>query len=168
MTKDIKFLIGAFLISILVIVGVAFLLTKSSQSQAETPTGDISDLTISPVSYELGDVAIDGGIVSKDYEVVNSTSGKLILKKIATSCMCTTASVQIGDKTTKFFGMEGHGDANPPVNLEIPAGQKAKVTVKFDPAAHGPQGVGPFDRIVWLYFAEGVKELTFKGVVIAQ
>ena len=156
------------MVSILVIIGVAFLLSKNSQSQAETPSEDISGLTVSPESYELGDVAINGGIVSKDYEVENSTSGKLTLKKIATSCMCTTASIQIGDKTTKFFGMEGHGDANPPVNLEIPAGQKAKVTVKFDPAAHGPEGVGPFDRIVWLYFAQGTKELTFNGVVVAQ
>ena len=166
MPKDTKFLIGAFLVSILIIVGVAFLLSKNSQSQAETPTGDVSGLTVSPESYDLGDVAINGGIVTKDYEVVNSTSGKLTLKKMATSCMCTTASVQIGDKTTKFFGMEGHGDANPPVNLEIGAGQKAKVTVRFDPAAHGPEGVGVFDRIVWLYFDQGVKELKFNGTVV--
>lgn len=168
MAKDIKFLIGAFLVSIVIIIGVAFLLSKNSQSQAEIPSGDISGLTVSPERYELGDVAINGGIVIKDYEVTNSTSGKLALKKMATSCMCTTASIQIGDKTTKFFGMEGHGDANPPVNLEIGAGETAKVTVKFDPAAHGPQGVGPFDRIVWLYFSEGTKELTFNGVVTGQ
>ena len=62
--------------------------------------------------------------------------------------------------------MEGHGDANPAVNLELKAGETAKVVVNFDPAAHGPQGTGAFDRIVWLYFSEGVKELKFNGEVI--
>ena len=166
MPKDTKFLIGAFLISILVIVGVAFLLSKNSKSEAEIPTGDISGLSASPESYDLGEVVINGGIVSKDYEVKNTTSGSLSLKKIATSCMCTTAKLKVGDKETRLFGMEMVGDKNPPLDLEIPAGERAKITVEFDPAAHGPEGVGPFDRIVWLYFAQGVKELKFNGTVV--
>jgi len=169
MAKDTKFLIGAFLVSILVIVGVALLLAnKSNQAEAELPTTEVAGLTASPESYDMGNVAINGGIVSKDYEIKNTTSGKLALKKIATSCMCTTAKVKVGDKETRLFGMEMAGDSNPPLNMEIPAGETAKVTVEFDPAAHGPEGVGPFDRIVWLSFAQGVKELKFNGVVTAQ
>lgn len=166
MPKDTKFLVGAFLVSILVIVGVAFLLSNKSTTEAEIPTGDVSGLSASPESYELGDVAINGGIVSKDYEVKNTTSATLSLKKIATSCMCTTAKLKVGDKETRLFGMEMAGDKNPPLDLAIPAGETAKVTVEFDPAAHGPEGVGPFDRIVWLYFAQGVKELKFNGTVV--
>ena len=84
--------------------------------------------------------------------------------------MCTTASVQIGGKETKFFGMEGHGDANPPVNIEVGSGEEGKVMVKFDPAAHGPQGTGPFNRVVYLTFSDpaGMKELTFSGTVVSQ
>ena len=62
--------------------------------------------------------------------------------------------------------MEMGGDKNPLISLKIKNGETAKVTVRFDPAAHGPQGVGPFDRMVWLYFDGGVKELTFSGVVV--
>lgn len=84
--------------------------------------------------------------------------------------MCTTASVQIGEQETKFFGMEGHGDANPPVNIEVGSGEEGKVIVKFDPAAHGPQGAGPFNRVVYLNFSDpaGIKELTFSGTVVSQ
>lgn len=166
MAKDTKFLIGAFLVSILVIVGVAYLLSNKSKSEAEIPTTEVAGLTATPESYDLGEVAINGGIVSKDYEVKNTTSATLSLKKIATSCMCTTAKVRLGDKETRAFGMEMVGDKNPPLDLNIPAGETAKVTVDFDPAAHGPEGVGAFDRIVWLYFAQGVKELKFNGTVV--
>ena len=64
--------------------------------------------------------------------------------------------------------MEGMGDKNPPVNLELPSGQTAIVTAIFDPAAHGPKGVGPFDRTVFLYFSNpsGTKELKFNGNVV--
>lgn len=84
--------------------------------------------------------------------------------------MCTTAAFNINGNETKFFGMEGMGDANPPVNIEIPSGNEGKVVVKFDPAAHGPQGTGPFERVVWLTFSDpgGIKELTFNGTVTSQ
>ncbi len=84
--------------------------------------------------------------------------------------MCTKASFEIGDKKTRFFGMEGHGDKNPPVNIEIPSGASGKVIVQFDPAAHGPQGVGPFERSVFLTFSDpaGIKELRFNGKVVAN
>jgi len=168
MSKDIKFISAAFLVSIVVIVGVAFVFSKKSSGDTEIPTTEVLGLTASPQSYDLGSVPISGGIVSRDYEIKNTTSGKLTLKKIATSCMCTTARVKIGDKETRFFGMEMTGDKNAPVSLEIPAGESAKVTVNFDPAAHGPAGTGPFDRIVWLSFAQGMKELKFNGTVVAQ
>jgi len=168
MMKDTKFLIIAFLVSIAVIGGVAFLFSKKSSGDTQIPPTEVLGLTANPQSYDLGSVPINGGIVSRDYEIKNTTSGKLTLKKIATSCMCTQARVKIGDKETRFFGMEMTGDKNAPVSLEIPAGESAKVTVNFDPAAHGPAGTGPFDRIIWLSFAQGTKELKFNGTVVAQ
>src|SRR3972149_6018400 len=118
--KDSKILLGIIAVALVVIVGGIFLLSKTNQPQV--------------LSEALGIEA-------------TPTDKTIRLKKIATSCMCTTASFDMDGKTTKFFGMEGHGDANPPVNIEIGAGQEGKAIVKFDPAAHGPQGVGPFDRV---------------------
>lgn len=169
MSKETKIIIAAFLITIVLIIGGAVVISRgSSSSSSSTSQNTTQELNIeaNPSFYNLGDVPIGGGIVSKEYEVKNTTDKTLKLSRIATSCMCTTASIKIGEKGTKFFGMEMSGDKNPPVNLAMAAGQTGKVTVNFDPAAHGPQGVGAFDRIVWLYFNEGIKELKFSGTVV--
>ncbi|MDO8503969.1 MAG: DUF1573 domain-containing protein [bacterium] len=166
--KEAKILLIGGLVSLIVIVVAAFFVTKTG-SEA-TPTSEVLGIEASPASYDLGNVPINGGIVAKEFEIKNITDKMLRLKKIATSCMCTTASVQVGDKTTNFFSMEMAGDRNPPVNLEIAQGQTAKVVVNFDPAAHGPTGTGPFARSIWLNFSDpvGVKELTFNGNVVSQ
>ena len=63
--------------------------------------------------------------------------------------MCTTASLIIGDKQFGPVGMPGHG-AIPTINQTINANEEATVEVVFDPAAHGPAGVGRIERIVTL------------------
>ena len=169
MAKDLKILVAALVFTFLLIIGFAFWQGKPKEESPEPiVAGDVAGVEINPLSYDLGDVPIDGGIVTKEYEVKNSTEGVLNLKKLATSCMCTTASFEVGETNTKFFGMEGHGDKNPSVNIEIGPGQSGKVVTRFDPAAHGPQGVGPFDRSIFLTFSDpaGVKELKFNGVVV--
>ena len=161
-----KIVVIASLLFLLVIFGGAIMLSNSKPEEAVT--NQVEGLTVSPESYELGNIPINGGLVSKEYEVKNITDKTIKLKKLATSCMCTKAKVKIGDRETQLFSMEGMGDKNPPVNIEVPAGASAKVTAVFDPAAHGPQGVGPIDRAVILTFSDpvGIKELKFNGVVV--
>lgn len=153
--------------SLVLLFGFAF--WQSSKSPVE-PLGRIQGVEASPDYYELESVPINGGIITREYTVSNSTGETLKLRKISTSCMCTEAKVKIGDRETRLFGMEGHGVRIPPVNLEMQPGEEALVTVNFDPAAHGPQGVGPFERIVWLEFSDpaGIKELKFNGTVVAN
>lgn len=166
MKQDIKVLVGIIVATLVILVGGIFLLGRTQGA----PVGEVAGLEVAPLSYDLGEVPINGGIVTREYEVKNTTEKTLRLKKIATSCMCTTAAVEIGEKTTQFFGMEGHGDKNPPVNLELGSGQSGKVIVSFDPAAHGPEGIGAFQRLVWLTFSDpaGIKELTLTGTVVSQ
>ena len=168
MGRDSKILFGIIALTLLLVFAGVFILGRNTAEVAGTVSTEPLNIESNPSFYDLGDVPINGGLVTKEYEVENTSGKSITLKKITTSCMCTTASVEIGDKKTKFFGMEGHGDANPPVNIEIGKDKTAKVVVRFDPAAHGPEGVGPFDRVVWLNFAEGVKELTFSGTVTSQ
>ncbi|MBI2103712.1 DUF1573 domain-containing protein [Candidatus Woesebacteria bacterium] len=161
-----KILIIGTILTIAIIGGGVVLLANN---KTESPiTQEVLGLEVAPNSYDLGNVPINGGLVSREYEIKNTTDKTLKLKKIATSCMCTQAKVSINGNETKLFGMEGHGDQNPSVNLEVPSGATAKVTAVFDPAAHGPQGIGPVDRSVYLTFSDpvGVKELKFNGVVI--
>ena len=167
--KDLKFIIGITLITLLLVGGGVVLLGGNSESSTEVAS-EVLGIETNPTFYDLGKVTINGGIVTKEYSIKNTTNSFIKLKKVATSCMCTTASVLISGEETKYFGMEGHGDANPPVNIEIESGEEGKVLVKFDPAAHGPQGVGPFNRVVYLTFSDpaGIKELTFSGTVVSN
>ncbi|MEK7112466.1 MAG: DUF1573 domain-containing protein [Patescibacteria group bacterium] len=168
--KDTKILIGILIATFVVIVGGVFLVGRKGAYEEQAPKTEVLGIEANPSSYDLGNVPIAGGIITKEYTIKNTTDKSIKLKKIATSCMCTTASLELGGKSTKFFGMEGHGDLNPPVNIEVASGQEGKIIVKFDPAAHGPQGVGPFDRVIWLTFSDpaGVKELTFNGAVVSE
>jgi hypothetical protein len=168
MGNDIKIFIGIIGFTVLLIVGLAYWQGGKDTNEQTQPLAHVAGVQISPETYELGDVELNGGLVTREYEVKNDTDQTMKLKKIVTSCMCTQAKVSVGDKESRFFGMEHPGDRNPPINYEIPPGGNAKVTVNFDPAAHGPQGVGPFDRVVTLTFSEpaGVKELTFNGTVV--
>ena len=166
MGKDVKIFLGIIGFTFLLVVGLAFV--QGREKGEPENFSDVLGLVAKTEYYDLGDVPINGGIVTKEYEVENNTDKVMKLKKIATSCMCTKASFEIGGKKTKFFGMEGHGDKNPPVNIEIAPQTQAKVIMQFDPAAHGPQGVGPFDRSVLLTFSEpkGVREFKFGGTVV--
>ena len=176
MQKDTKVLHGTWLLIgiivgfAVVLVGGVFLLTKGVRQDEQIPYQDVLGVETTPSNYDLGNVPINGGIVTKEYEIKNNTDKTIKIKKIATSCMCTTASVVIADRKTSFFGMEMQGDKNAPVNLEMAPGETGKTIVNFDPAAHGPQGVGPFDRIVWITFSDpgGIKELKFNGIVVNE
>jgi hypothetical protein len=167
MQKDFKLMLAALGVTFLFIVGFASL--QDIKGNAGQVLSDMQGISVDPQVYDLSDVPINGGIVTKEYEVANTTREVLKLKKIATSCMCTEARVIADSGETKFFGMEHATDKNPPVNLEIAPGETVKVIVNFDPAAHGPQGVGPFERSVWLTFSDpaGLKELKFFGKVIS-
>ncbi len=168
MGNDVKIFIGIIGFTVLLIVGLAFLQGGKDTDEPSQPLAQVAGIQISPESYDLGNVDLNGGLVTKEYEVKNDTDQTMKLQKIVTSCMCTQAKVSVGDKESRFFGMEHPGDRNPSINYEIPSRETAKVTVSFDPAAHGPQGTGPFDRVVTLTFSEpaGVKKLTLNGTVV--
>ena len=167
--KDSKILIGIIIATFVLIGGGVVLLGGKSTATSEV-VSEVLGIEANPTFYDLGDVGINGGIVTKEYAIKNTSGAIIKLKKVSASCLCSAASLLIGGQETKFFGMEGHGDANPPVNIEIPGGAEGKVMVKFDPAAHGPQGTGPFNRMIYLTFSDpaGVKELTFSGTVVSQ
>lgn len=171
MTKEGKFILFSFVGTILLIAGVAFLLARTSggvsgSGDSYVSANEVQGLTVSPGDIDLGQVKYGGGIVSKTFEVKNTTDKTIKLRKITTSCMCTTASVKIGDTETKSFGMEMNGDLNPLIDYDLPSGATAVVTFKFDPVAHGPQGIGKFDRVIGLFFDAGLKELKFNGEVV--
>jgi len=84
---------------------------------------------------------------------------------VFTSCMCTEAELKVGDRTAGPFGMQGHTASS--VYLVVKSGETLTVKVIFDPAAHGPSGVGPIERQVAIYTSAGKDPilLDFKAVV---
>src|SRR3989344_742996 len=115
---------------------------KSDEAVAAVLTGEI-------MSYDFGSISMAKGKVSYDFKVKNTTAEKVEIKKMYTSCMCTEALFIKGDSQKGPFGMPGHGYV-PPVNEPLEPGEEAIVRAIFDPAAHGPAGVGLIQRAVYL------------------
>lgn len=168
MNQNDKKILGVIAIVTILLFGGFIAFASTNKSTQPNVLGESSLIESSPEFYDLGQVPLNGGIVTKEYEIRNTHTNEVILKKIATSCMCTQARVIKSGEETEFFGMEHAGDKNKVIAFKLNSGESAKVEVKFDPAAHGPEGVGPFDREIWLTFTDpvGVKSVKFNGTVV--
>lgn len=162
-------------IGILVFIIGGFYLINREPSASSVPDSKLAavnsdQISISPETYDIGKVIMKDGNITREYEIKNDADNPLRIKKISTSCMCTKAKIEVGDKKSRNYGMEMQGDANPIINFDIPAKTTAKLVVTFDPAAHGIEGVGKIERSVYITFLDpiGTKEIKFFGEVALQ
>lgn len=133
------------------------------------PPTVVSGISVSPQPFDWGKIKYGGGIVETKFTLKNTTSDILKISKIETSCMCTQASMKLGDKESPFFSMPGHGGPNPGWQADFQPGQEAVITAKFDPAAHGPEGVGKVDRVIRVWFSQPentYQDVNFVGTVV--
>lgn len=105
-------------------------------------------------TYDFGNVSMADGHVTHTFSIDNTNPMPVTVKRIYTSCMCTEASFIYQSEKKGPFGMQGHGPL-PKVNQTIAPGESADILVDFDPAAHGPAGVGPIDRTVFIETSDG-------------
>jgi hypothetical protein len=99
-------------------------------------------------NYDFGTISMAAGKVSTTYRIKNEGAAALPLDKIYTSCMCTEATlVTASGRKQGPFGMPGHGPLKA-VSGQIGPGETALLEVVFDPAAHGPSGVGRIERVI--------------------
>ncbi len=117
-------------------------LSRPSQSSSSR-----SSLTASDASFDFGSISMAGGKVTHRYGIANGSAEPLVINKLYTSCMCTTATLFQGVRKFGPFGMPGHTSI-PAINQTLGPGERAFVEVVFDPAAHGPAGIGPIERVV--------------------
>lgn len=90
------------------------------------------------------------GIVRHSFAVKNAGDIPVTVRQVYTSCMCTEATLLVaGGRRIGPFGMPGHG-MPPSINREFAPGEEATIEVAFDPAAHGPAGVGMIERLIYL------------------
>lgn len=110
--------------------------------------------------FDFGTISMTEGNVKHLFKIKNKGSKPVIIEKIYTSCMCTTASLIINGETSGPYGMPGHGFI-PKINKTLDVGKEAIVEVVFDPAAHGPSGVGQIKRVVTIENNAG-QQLNFR------
>lgn len=104
-------------------------------------------------ALDLGTISMAAGKVPFGYLVKNAGAEPLTIHRVYTSCMCTTAMLTTADGPKGPFGMPGHGLPNA-VRAPLAPGETASLQVVFDPAAHGPSGLGRIDRVVTIESAE--------------
>ncbi len=140
---------------ILLFVGGLVLLAgpgkKETANIADSSGGGSSVLpiTLTEKSFDFGTISMTKGTVFHDFKILNSAAEAFVVKKMYTSCMCTNASLITASEKVGPFGMMGHGFV-PEIDVPITAGEEASVRVVFNPAAHGPAGVGRIERSVYL------------------
>ena len=64
--------------------------------------------------------------------------------------MCTQMTIRRGGQSYGPFGMPGHGGFMPKINMVLEPGEEFEAEVVFDPAAHGPSGIGRIERSAYL------------------
>jgi hypothetical protein len=115
--------------------------------------------------FNFGTVSMRAGKVVHKYAVSNIGSSPVTITRLSTSCMCTEATLVTASARRGPFGMEGHAPI-PSIREQLGVGEMAQVEVVFDPAAHGPAGVGRIDRTVTLQNSAGRPlELAFTAMV---
>ncbi|MFC1662724.1 DUF1573 domain-containing protein [Patescibacteria group bacterium] len=149
-----------FIIGGVIIAGISAILIfggKNPAAEIAWPSGAIAANAI--VTHDWENIDIMGGDVNHIFTLKNESNEPLVIKTGETSCMCTTAFVELSDGTTSAkFGMHNNSTWNGVVD----PGDNFKVHVVFDPLAHGPQAVGPIQRSVYLTTsAEPDKQLTY-------
>ncbi|MFH1162378.1 MAG: DUF1573 domain-containing protein [Candidatus Jorgensenbacteria bacterium] len=106
-------------------------------------------LAASENNYDFGTVSMAAGKVTHTFVVKNSGSTPQPLTRFYTSCMCTEATLIQRGRRMGPVGMPGHSPV-PNWNLTIAPGEEIQVEAVFDPAAHGPAGIGAIAREVRL------------------
>ena len=122
-------------------------------------------LTAAETKFSFGPISMARGKVTHRYPIRNSGTETLNIRKIYTSCMCTTAALVKNGKKSDAFGMPGHTPI-PTIDVPLNPGEEGFIEVVFDPAAHGPAGVGPIERVVTVENSAGQPlELEFAALV---
>lgn len=132
------------------------------------PTGNKADLSSLPAShnvsatsapagmmkgdedlFDFGTISMANGKVTYDFKITNTSDQPITIGKIYTSCMCTSAFFKFKQDTFGPFGMEGMGGSMY-LTQTVNPGESGIVQAVYDPAAHGPAGVGAIDRFIYV------------------
>lgn len=152
--------------AVLFLVGIVWVARPGAGQGAEVPSKSNGTLIVEGVNnYDFGKISMAAGKVNNRFKIKNTSGEAVVINKMYTSCMCTTATLITNEKRIGPVGMLGHGFV-PNINQIVGPNTEVVVEVVFDPAAHGPAGVGRIQRVVTLENNAGQPvELMFTAVV---
>lgn len=153
-------------IAIIALSGIVWIARPNSQN---SPVSLLSNsnglLNAEEKSFDFGSISMAKGNVKHEFKIKNTGNNPVAIEKIYTSCMCTTAALVINGKQFGPYGMPGHGFV-PKINATIGPEKEAAVEIIFNPAAHGPAGVGRIQRTITIENNAGQPlELEFAALV---
>ena len=120
---------------------------KTVASRSTASANSAGALSAPETNFNFGSISMAGGKVTHSYRIRNTGTEPMLIRKMYTSCMCTTAALVKSGRKFEPYGMPGHGFI-PRMNEPVNPKEEAIIEVVFDPAAHGPAGIGPVDRFV--------------------
>jgi hypothetical protein len=147
----------------------AMILIGGNSNVSDSNEFSNSALTVMGNNFDFGTIVMANGNVSNQFEVRNEGGEEVIIERVYTSCMCTSAKItDASGKDMGTFGMPGHS-LSPKTQIMVPAGGAVTLNATFDPAAHGPSGVGLAKRSIYLETNSKVSpktEVSFQVTVI--
>lgn len=137
---------------LVIIIGFVWISRRSLENQAsQASLTEPNAFVAVENSFDFGKVSMAKGEVSYDFLVKNSGIKPVSITKVYTSCMCTEAILRISSgKELGPYGMPGHGGFAPAINQIVMPGEEITVKAIFDPAAHGPAGIGEVFREIYI------------------
>ena len=136
-----KLILIGLSLTLLLIFGGVFLVSKTN-NKASLAGGQNTQVSVDKTSYDWGEIGINDGKVQAEFTLTNAGAASLQLANVSTSCECTTAQIVIEGKASPYFGMHQKSSWTG----QVEPGKSAKLIVEFDPAFHGPQGIGQITR----------------------
>lgn len=151
---------------VLVFGSLIWIAQPNRQSKSIVSASSNESLAVEEANnYDFGSISMAAGTVKHQFKIKNTSAEAVTIRKIYTSCMCTTAELLIGGKQFGPYGMPGH-ESIPKINQTLNSNEEAIVEVIFDPAAHGPAGVGKIERTITIEDTDGISvELLFTAIV---
>jgi len=137
------FVIWIGVITLAILGGVIYFGSKMGATPKVVTSQNI-ELAVDSKNHDWGVIDYDNGIVSQNFAIKNTGSNTLELYDVLTYCMCTTAQLTTPGQTSRKFDMH---EKSSPV-FSVPPGETAQLKVEFDPAFHGPSGLGSITRTV--------------------
>lgn len=162
---DKKIIIGLIVFTLLIVGGGMYFLSSTSSAPAQVTASQNAKAQVVERTFDWGNIPYSGGNATKTFTIKNIGSDPLRLSGVKTSCTCTKAQVVIDGKTSPYFSMHSESAWIG----EVAPGKEAQLLVIFDPAFHGPSGVGLVERLISVNTNDAQNptiEFSLKGVVV--